>query len=85
MWSGENIRKLSAYEEGTAGAIMYLGLCHAESDMTAKDAIAQLRREAPDKETIYRTYVLKDDRELIGTVRLTDLILCARLRARSPI
>lgn len=71
----ENIRKLAAYEEGTAGAIMTSDYATLRPDMTAKDAIAQLRREAPDKETIYRTYVLKDDRELIGTVRLTDLIL----------
>lgn len=71
----ENIRKLAAYEEGTAGAIMTSDYATLKPDMTAKDAIAQLRREAPDKETIYRTYVLKDDRELIGTVRLTDLIL----------
>jgi len=71
----ENIRRLAAYEEGTAGAIMTSDYATLRPELTAKEAIAQLRREAPDKETIYRTYVLKDDRELIGTVRLTDLIL----------
>ena len=71
----ENIRRLAAYEEGTAGAIMTSDYATLKPELTAKEAIAQLRREAPDKETIYRTYVLKDDRELIGTVRLTDLIL----------
>ncbi|MGP1275441.1 MAG: magnesium transporter [Caulobacterales bacterium] len=71
----ENIRKLASYEDGTAGAIMTSDYATLKPELTAKEAIAQLRREAPDKETIYRTYVLKDDRELIGTVRLTDLIL----------
>lgn len=71
----ENIRRLASYEEGSAGAIMTSDYATLKPELTAKEAIAQLRREAPDKETIYRTYVLKDDRELIGTVRLTDLIL----------
>ena len=62
----ENIRRLASYEEGSAGAIMTSDYATLKPELTAKEAIAQLRREAPDKETIYRTYVLKDDRELIG-------------------
>jgi magnesium transporter len=81
----ENIRKLASYEEGTAGAIMTSDYATLKPDMTAKEAIAQLRLEAPDKETIYRTYVLKDDRELIGTVRLADLILAPPSRKVSAL
>jgi len=43
--------------------------------LSAQAAIDVLRREAPDKETIYRAYVLDDARRLIGAVRLRDLIL----------
>jgi magnesium transporter len=81
----ENIRKLASYEEGSAGAIMTSDYATLKPELTAKEAIAQLRREAPDKETIYRTYVLQDDRELIGTVRLTDLILAPPSRKVSDL
>jgi magnesium transporter len=36
-----------------------------------------LRHQAPDKETIYRAYVLDGNRRLVGVVRLRDLILAA--------
>jgi magnesium transporter len=43
--------------------------------LSAAQAIDKLRREAPDKETIYRAYVTSPDRQLLGVVRLQDLIL----------
>ena len=46
-------------------------------ELTSRDAIEVLRREAPDKETIYRAYVLDRDRRLVGAIRLQDLILAA--------
>lgn len=70
----EDIRKLAAYEEGTAGAIMTSDYATLTPDLTATQALTRLRREAPDKETIYRTYVVDEDRKLIGSVRLQDLI-----------
>ncbi|NMG40605.1 magnesium transporter [Chelativorans sp. ZYF759] len=70
----EDIRKLAAYEEGTAGAIMTSDYATLAPDLTATQALTRLRREAPDKETIYRTYVVDEDRKLIGSVRLQDLI-----------
>jgi magnesium transporter len=71
----ENIRRLAAYEEGTAGAIMTSDYATLSPDLTARRAIEQLRHEAPDKETIYRAYVVDQQRRLIGTVRLQELIL----------
>jgi magnesium transporter len=44
-------------------------------DLTVSDAIAQLRREAPNKETIYYSYVIDANRRLLGFVSLKDLIL----------
>ena len=43
--------------------------------LLASEAIAQLRREAPNKETIYYSYVIDKDRGLLGFVSLKDLIL----------
>jgi magnesium transporter len=70
----EDIRRLAAYEEGTAGAIMTSDYATLPPDLTATQALTKLRREAPDKETIYRAYVVDEDRKLIGSVRLQDLI-----------
>lgn len=70
----EDIRKLASYKEGTAGAIMTSDYATLPADVTATQALTSLRNEAPDKETIYRSYVVDDERRLIGSVRLQDLI-----------
>ena len=71
----EDIRRLASYEAGTAGAIMTSDYAVLSPSLTARQALDTLRREAPDKETIYRTYVVDSDRKLLGSVRLQDLIL----------
>ena len=71
----EDIRRLAAYEAGTAGAIMTSDYAVLSPGLTARQALDTLRREAPDKETIYRTYVVDADRKLLGSVALQDLIL----------
>lgn len=70
----EDIRQLAAYEEGTAGAIMTSGYAALPPGLSATRALTVLRHEAPDKETIYRAYVIDADRKLLGSVRLQDLI-----------
>lgn len=71
----EDIRRLTAHEEGTAGAIMTSDYAALTPDLTAREALDKLRREAPDKETIYRAYVIDHDRMLVGVARLQTLIL----------
>lgn len=71
----EDVRQLAAYAEDTAGAIMTSDYATLRPDFSAREALEVLRREAPDKETIYRSYVLDPERRLIGSVRLKDLIL----------
>lgn len=73
----EDIRRLASYAESTAGAIMTSDYATLGEAMTAREAIEHLRREAPDKETIYRAYAVDRDRRLVGSVRLQDLILAA--------
>lgn len=73
----DDIRQLSAYAEETAGALMSSDYATLAGDITAHGAIEQLRREAPQKETIYRSYVLDAERRLIGAVCLHELILAA--------
>lgn len=65
------------YETGTAGALMISQYTHLDSGLTASQAIAMLRREAADAETIYQSYVVDAARNLLGTLSLRELILAA--------
>ncbi|PRD24009.1 UNVERIFIED_CONTAM: Magnesium transporter MgtE [Trichonephila clavipes] len=71
----EDLLRLTSYEEGTAGAIMTSDYAILQPELTVREAIEVLRREAPDKETIYSAYVVDKARKLIGVVSLRDLIL----------
>lgn len=71
----DDLLRLSAYPEGTAGAVMTSDYATLPHKLTTREAIEVLRREAPDKETIYQAYVIDSERRLLGTVSLRDLIL----------
>jgi magnesium transporter len=74
----EDIRRLAAYQEGTAGAVMTSDYATLAPDLTVAEAIEQLRRVAPDRETIYYSYVVDSRRHLLGFISLKDLILARR-------
>jgi magnesium transporter len=69
------IRKLWQYAEGTAGAVMTTEYAMLSKDLTVAEALAQLRLQAPNKETIYYVYITDQQRRLIGTISLRDLIM----------
>jgi magnesium transporter len=71
----EDIRRLSSYEEDTAGALMTSEYATLSPGLTARQAIDKLRLEAPNKETIYYSYVIDARRRLLGLVSLRELIL----------
>lgn len=71
----EDIRKLGAHDEGTAGSVMTSNYATLSPDLTVREAIEKLRQEASSKETIYTSYVIDGKRRLMGVVDLTDLIL----------
>lgn len=71
----EDLRRLSAYEEGTAGAVMTSEYVTLDPELNARNAIEALRRAAPDAETIYQAFVIDTERRLLGTVSLRELIL----------
>jgi magnesium transporter len=81
----EDIRNLASYDAGTAGAVMTSDYATLPAELTAAAAIERLRREAPDRETIYYCYVVDDQRRLIGMVSLKDLILAPASRPVSKI
>jgi magnesium transporter len=86
----EDIRRLASYAEGTVGALMTSDYAMLTPDISAREALDRLRLQAPDKETIYRAYVVDPERRLIGSIRLQELILAwpgvriADLMERNP-
>jgi len=73
------IARLADYEEGTAGSVMTTEYVAVSGDLTVAEALSELRRIAPDRETIYNVFVLDDDRKLIGVITLKNLFILPRL------
>ncbi len=70
-----DIRRLLSYPEGSAGSIMTTDYASLPENITVAEALDRLRRQAPDRETIYYVYILDDDRKLDGFITLRQLIL----------
>ncbi len=73
----EDVRELMQYEEDTAGSIMtteYVGLPFW---LTAEQAIEEIRRLAPEAETIYYLYVVDEQEILEGVLSLRELIIAS--------
>ncbi|HWE38800.1 MAG TPA: magnesium transporter [Isosphaeraceae bacterium] len=70
----EDIRRLASYEPGTAGAVMTTDYAALSPDVTVREAIHRLPREAPDRETIDHAYVVGPDHTLLGQVSFTRLV-----------
>lgn len=71
----EDVRELMQYEEDTAGSLMtteYIGL---PIWITAEQAINELRRLAPEAETIYYLYVVDEQETLEGVLSCANLLL----------
>ncbi len=65
------------YPENCAGRIMTIEYVEFHTGITVGQAMAEIRRTAPDKETINTLYILGDRRELLGTVALRKLLLAS--------
>ncbi len=71
----QNILKLITYPEDSAGAYMTTDYAFLHPDVPIREALSQLRLQAPRKETIYYVYVVDLSRRLTGIVSLEDLIM----------
>ena len=69
------INQFLRYPENSAGSIMTIEYMEFHTGTTVGQAMAEIRRAAPDKETINTIYVLDDRRKLLGTVGLRKLLL----------
>ncbi|MCR5732139.1 MAG: magnesium transporter [Sphaerochaetaceae bacterium] len=70
----KDINQILHYPEDSAGSVMTTEFISLRSDMNVGDAIDHIRKYGCDKETIYTCYVT-ENRKLIGTVSVKDLLL----------
>lgn len=73
----EDLIKLASYPEGSAGSIMNTDYISYPQHLLIQEVLQRIRLERAQKEAIYRIYVLDNDRKLIGTLSVTDLILAS--------
>ena len=69
------INKFLSYPENSAGSIMTIEYMEFHSGITVGEAMAEIRRTALDKETIYTLYVMDERRRLIGSIELRKLLM----------
>lgn len=73
--ASDEIKSLLHYEDKTAGSIMTTEYVSFVQTQTARETLNQMKEIAPDAETIYYTYVLNEDKKLVGVLSLRDLIV----------
>ncbi len=70
----ENINRLLNYKENTAGSIMTTEYLLFNQDISLKEAIKTIQEKGKDAVTIYTIFIRDDQRNLVGTIDLDDLI-----------
>ena len=73
--TAEEINELLSYDEYTAGSIMTTEYVAIPENSTVRSAMAILRKEAPNAETIYYIFVVDEAHRLTGVISLRDLII----------
>lgn len=71
----EELRNLMGFDPDSAAGVMNTEIILLADDITADEAIAQIRQEMEDKESPYYAYVVDGVDKLIGVLSLRDLML----------
>lgn len=71
------VKELMDYDENTAGSLMTTEYISFSQDITAEQVILELRRIAPEAETIYYLYVLDEQGYMQGVLSLRELIIAS--------
>ncbi|MBP2649678.1 MAG: MgtE intracellular region [Firmicutes bacterium] len=69
------VKELREYEEDEAGSLMTTEYIALPQHLTADETINELRRLAPEAETIYYIYVIDEDEHMAGVLSLRELIV----------
>lgn len=73
----KDVAELLSYPENSAGGIMTKDFFALSGELTAADAIDELRAKKPDPELTYYLYVVGDEGRLEGVLSLRDLVVAA--------
>jgi magnesium transporter len=73
----KDVAELLTYPEDSAGGIMTSDLYALPAELTAAQAIDDLRVRKPDPELTYYLYVVDDEGRLEGVLSLRDLVVAA--------
>lgn len=68
------INQFLNYPENSAGSLMTIEYVGLKKEMTLKEALADIKRIALDKETVYTCYVTDANRKLEGIISLRKLV-----------
>jgi magnesium transporter len=69
-----DILRLSAYPEGTAGAVMTTEVAKLNESLTVSQALKALQKQSEKVETIYYLYIVDESDRLLGLVSTRQLI-----------
>ncbi len=70
-----DIQRLSAFPEGTAGAVMTTEFARISEEHTVQQATSVVKQQAEELETIYYLYVVDEEDHLRGLVSWKELVL----------
>ncbi|MFA7032084.1 MAG: magnesium transporter [Bacilli bacterium] len=73
----KDINTLLNYKDNTAGSIMTTEYIEMHEDILVRDAIASIRKNGREAETVYTIFVRDAKRTLVGTINLDDLIFAS--------
>ncbi len=71
----EEIKRLLRHPSDTAGGLMTTEALTLPAETTVRDAMEYIRKKGRDFETIYYTYVVGENQELVGVLSLRDIFL----------
>lgn len=71
----EDLLRREKFDDDQVGSFLSTDYAVLNPKLTARQALAELRRQAPSKETIYYSYIVDRAGKLVGFLSLRDLIL----------
>ncbi len=74
---GDELRQRLGHDRESAGAIMDRRFVAVPPDWTVAQAVEEIRLKASDIERLYAVYIIGGDQELLGMLKLYDLLLQA--------
>ena len=73
----EDIKELLTYDEDTAGGLMAKELFAIHKDITVRECLVELRKQAKEVDQVYYIYVIDKEEKIFGTLSLKALLTAA--------